>query len=303
MLSFLLILISALFFPGIIAQTKAKMSGRKGAGLLQPLRDMWRLFRKGNVYSTSSSFIFQIGGIVFFASVIMSILIVPFGDQHSVIFFQGDMVFFAYALGLGKFLLIAAALDIGSGFEGMGANREVLYSLLVEPAFFIIVGSVALLTGYSSFSDIFAHLHVSGYVGDVFGAMAIYLLVQIAMIENSRLPVDDPRTHLELTMVHEVMVLDHSGFDLALIQLGTTLKFALYGGLIANFVLPIGSPLPGQIVLYLGIQMLFAITVGLLESFRARNKLSKNPRFMATLIAVSIVAFFTVLIITQTFAN
>ncbi len=139
------------------------------------------------------------------------------GQYKGIISFDGDFVFFAYVLGVGKFFSIISALDTGSSFEGMGASREALYSMFAEPAFFILMGSFALLTGHTSFHEIFASLHFGSSISYTLGVLATFVLIMIAMIENSRMPIDDPKTHLELTMIHEVMILDNSGFDLGLI--------------------------------------------------------------------------------------
>src|ERR1022692_1531246 len=234
MISFILIILASLFFTGIIIRTKSITSGRKGPGIFQPVKDLIRLFKKGAVYSKTTSFVFQIAPSIYFASVLMAILVIPFGQHKGFISFEGDFVFFAYVLGTGKFFSIISALDTGSSFEGMGASREALFSMFAEPAFFILMGSFALLTGHSSFQGIFTAMHFGSKISYALGALATFVLVIIAMVENSRMPFDDPKTHLELTMVHEVMILDNSGFDLGMISYATTLKFALYGALIAN---------------------------------------------------------------------
>ena len=158
MLSLGLILITCIYFPGIIVKVKAIFSGRKGPGILQPWRDIFRLLKKGSVYSTSSSFIFQIGAPIYFSTVVIAALFVPFEENAALFSFTGDFVLFAYLLGLGRFLIILSALDVSSGFEGMGANREAFYSMLIEPAFFILLGALAMFTGYTSFHDIFGNL-------------------------------------------------------------------------------------------------------------------------------------------------
>jgi formate hydrogenlyase subunit 4 len=237
-MGFLLAIVTALFFPGIILRVKSIASGRKGPGILQPWKNIRVLLLKGSVISTTTSYVFRIAPVIYLATIICAILMLPFPGMPSVLGFDGDFVLFAYLLALGKFMFIVGALDTGSSFEGMGANREALYSMLAEPAFFILFGTLALLTGHTSMEQIFESFRFAGHNSFIIGFIAVYLLVQIAMIENSRMPVDDPKTHLELTMVHEVMILDHSGFDLALIQIGTALKFALYGILIANFLVP-----------------------------------------------------------------
>ena len=320
----LLVIVTALFFPGIILRIKSIASGRKGPGILQPWKNIWVLLNKGSVISTTSSYIFRIAPVVYLATIFCAILLLPFPGMPSLLGFNGDFVLFAYVLALGKFMFILGALDTGSSFEGMGANREALYSMLAEPAFFILFGTLALLTGHTSMQQIFESFQFAGHNSFIIGFIAVYLLVQIAMIENSRMPVDDPKTHLELTMIHEVMILDHSGFDLALIQIGTALKFAMYGLLIANFLVPVdagqllvnseqlimnsekgvvknvgeGWMVVMQVGVYFVVQVIFAALIGLMESFRARKKLVRNPQFIVTLSSIALVAFILVLLIT-----
>ena len=296
MLSLALIFLTSLVFTGIVIRTKSITSGRKGPGLFQPMKDVIRLWKKGAVYSETTSFIFQIAPSMHFASVVMAILVVPLGQYKGIISFNGDFVFFAYVLGIGKFFSIVSALDTGSSFEGMGASREALYSLLVEPAFFILMGSFALFTGHTSFQEIFVSLHFGSYISYALGVLATFVLIMIAMIENSRMPVDDPKTHLELTMIHEVMILDNSGFDLGMIQFAGNLKFAMYGTLIANFFVGI-LPFYYTIPIFFVVQFVFAMIVGVLESFSARFRMGHNPQFIFTLTSVSLLIFFGVLLI------
>ena len=301
MISLILIILASLFFSGIIIRTKSIASGRKGPGIFQPLKDIIRLFKKGSVYSKTTSFIFQIAPSIYFASIIMAIVVIPLGQYKGILSFEGDFVFFAYILGVGKFFSIISALDTGSSFEGMGASREALFSMFAEPAFFILMGSFALLTCHTSFQEIFASLHFGSYISYILGILATVVLVMITMVENSRMPFDDPKTHLELTMVHEVMILDNSGFDLGLISYGTSLKFAMYGALIANLFM--GSfPLYITIPLFFGMQMLFAIAVGLLESFTARFRMNHNAQYILTLSSVSLLIFLGVLLILGQFS-
>jgi len=296
MISFFLIIIASLFFTGIVIRTKSILSGRKGPGIFQPVKDIIRLFKKGAVYSETSSFVFQIAPSIYFASVVMAILVIPFGTYNSIISFEGDFVFFAYVLALGKFFMIISALDTGSAFEGMGASREALYSMLLEPAFFLLMGSMSLLTGHTSFHDIFTTLHLGSYISYALVAMATFVMIMTAMVENSRMPIDDPKTHLELTMVHEVMILDNSGFDLGLIMYAVNLKFAMYGTLIANFYFHT-FPLYITVLMFFGIQLGFAITAGLLESFTARFRMNHNAQYILTLSCISLLIFFGVLLV------
>jgi formate hydrogenlyase subunit 4 len=301
MISLLLIIVASLFFSGIIILVKSLTSGRKGPGIMQPIKDVIRLFKKSSVYSETTSFIFQIAPVIYFSSVLMAILVVPFGPVKGIISFNGDFIFFAYILALGKFFNIISAMDTGSSFEGMGASREALYSMFAEPAFFILMGSFALLTGHTSFYDIFGSLHLGSYITYALGIMAAFVMIMIAMVENSRMPMDDPKTHLELTMVHEVMILDNSGFDLGLILSAGYLKFAMYGAIITNFFIG-GLSLHLAILGFIITQVSFAVIIGLIESFMARFRMSHNAQFIFALSSVSLLIFFGVLLVLGKFA-
>jgi formate hydrogenlyase subunit 4 len=296
MLSIFLILFTSLFFTGVIIRTKSLASGRKGPGILQPVKDVIRLFRKGSVYSETTSYIFQIAPVICFSSVLMAALVVPFGSYKGIISFDGDFIFFAYILAFGKFFSIISAMDTGSSFEGMGASREALYSMFAEPAFFILMGSFALLTGHTSFHDIFMSLHLGSYITYALGIMAAFVLIMIAMVENSRMPIDDPKTHLELTMIHEVMILDNSGFDLGLILSAGFIKFAMYGTIITNFFIG-GLGLNVSLLAFFGTQISFAVIIGLIESFMARFRMNHNSQFIFALSSVSLLIFFGVLLV------
>ena len=296
MLSLILILIAAAFFTGVIIRVKSISSGRKGPGIFQPLFDVVRLFKKGVVYSETTSFDFKIAPTIYFSSVVMAMLVVPFGQSKGILSFDGDFIFFAYILALGKFFSIISAMDTGSSFEGMGASREALYSMFAEPAFFILMGSLALLTGYTNFHEMFAALHIGSYISYALAILGTFVLMMIAMVENSRMPIDDPKTHLELTMVHEVMILDNSGFDLGLILTAGYLKFAIYGALVVNLFIGV-FPYHYSIPMFFVIQFVLASGVGFIESFMARFRMSHNAQFIFVLTSVSLLIFFGALLI------
>jgi formate hydrogenlyase subunit 4 len=297
MISFILIFFCSIFFTGIVIRVKSISSGRKGPGLLQPMKDIIRLLKKGSVYSETSSFIFQIAPSIYFASLIVAVFFIPLNGEKGIISFNGDFVFFAYILAIGKFFNIISALDTGSSFEGMGSSREALYSFLVEPAFFILIGSFSLLTGYTSFYDIYNYLHFDSATAYAVAILAAFVLMMIAMIENSRMPFDDPKTHLELTMVHEVMILDNSGFDLGLILYGSSLIFVIYGSLISNLFISPHSPLIISIIMFIGIQALFAVVVGITESFIARFRMVHNAQYIFALSSASVLIYFGVMLL------
>lgn len=295
MTGFALILFAALFFDGLIVRTKSVCSGRKGPGVFQPLKDVARLMRKGAVYSPTTGWVFKAAPIVQAASVVMACAVIPLGEDGALLSFRGDFVFFAYVLALGKFFAIVGALDTGSSFEGMGAAREALYSMLAEPAFFMVVGSLSLLTGFVSFADILPAIHLSGAMSCAIAVVAAGVLLVLELIENSRLPVDDPKTHLELTMVHEAMILDNSGFDLGLILAAGYLKFAMYAALIANLF--VGSvPDAWDVPAFLAVQAASAVSIGVVESFMARARMNHNPQFVFALTSVALLLVFGVLL-------
>ncbi len=293
----IMILLTSLVFPGIITRVKSIASGRKGPGLFQPMLDILRLLKKGNVYSSTTSFIFKIAPVVYFSTILSAAFLIPFDNQPGLLSFNGDFIAFSYILALGKFFMIIAALDTGSAFEGMGASREALYSMLVEPAFFVLMASFAMFTGHTSFYEIYNSIYFGSYIAVFAGVLAAYNLFQIIMVENSRLPYDDPKTHLELTMIHEVMVLDNSGFDLALINFASSLKFVVFGALISNFFFTPDLPVYLGILIFLGIQVLMAVMVGMVESFRARYKLRNNNKAIVLFTPISILIFLSILMV------
>jgi formate hydrogenlyase subunit 4 len=299
MLAISLIILSSLIIPGIILKLKALFAGKKGPGIFQPWKDLWVLIHKGSVFSSTTSFVFQIAPVISLACIVTACLVVPFEKSGALLHFEGDFLFFTYIMALGKFFMIVAALDTGSSFEGMGANREALFSMLVEPAFFLMIAALSSLTGYFSFNDVFAHLYFSGNYSWLFLILVVFILVQLAMIENSRLPVDDPKTHLELTMIHEVMVLDYSGFDMALIHLTSYLRFAIFGTLIAVAIIQPQWDLTVKLIVYFLVQATFASIIGSLESFRARNRMKMNAQYILTFTSVALLAYILVMLMTN----
>ncbi len=292
MISILIILLCASVFSGIIIRTRSILSGRKGPKILQPLYNIWLLLRKGSVFSATSSIVSQIAPTVALAATLTAALMIPLGRSYPALFsFDADFVLFAYLLALGRFAYLATALDSGGAFQGMGASRESLFSLLVEPAFFIIMGSLALLTGNSSFSDIMYNFHNDGINGIIMGLLAAFVLFNLLIIETGRVPIDDATTHLELTMVHESMLLDISGFDFALIQINTLLKFSIFSTLIANCVIPQSLGAMPYLPLYFSVMLLCAIIVGWIESFTPRYSMLKNPSYMLAISSISFIAF------------
>ena len=285
-LNLLLALVCAPFLLTVINRTKAFVAGRHGPMWFQPYFELWKYFHKGAVYSRTTSWVFRAGPIVGLASVLMALTLVPFGNQPAPLSFQGDLILFAYLLGLMRFFTVLAALDTGSSFEGMGASREVLYSALAEPALILGLASIARETGKLSLSEMQNAVGLNLWMssGMVLAAVVAALMV-VFLTENARVPVDDPNTHLELTMIHEVMVLDHGGPDLGFIFYGAALKLWVLGLLIVDLVLPVhfgAGPLSwaaGVLVDGAGLIVL-AVVVGLIESSMARLRLVRIPQLL-----------------------
>jgi len=297
MISLLLIFSTSLWFIGVVNRVKSITASRKGPGWWQHLFDIQRLWHKELLLSPTTTWIFQWAPSIQMASLIAAASVIPIGNFPALFSFEGDFIFFVYILAASKFISILSAMDTGSAFEGMGASREAFYSMLVEPAFFVLMGSLALLNEATSFTTIFVSFSLNSQESLLISLLAAWVLMQIAMIENSRMPVDDPKTHLELTMIHEVMILDQSGPDLALLLWGQYFKFAIYGALIANLFVDPDFLFWVNLSIFLFIQVFFAMLVGLIESFRARNRMYLNPQFIFSLTGISIMIFFAVLII------
>jgi formate hydrogenlyase subunit 4 len=290
MIALLLIIITSFFTIGLIVKVKSIVSGRKGPGIFQPVKNVLVLFQKGIVYSNTSGVITRIAPVVVLVSVLVGSLIVPVAGFKPVISFNGDFVLFAYLMTLGRFMMITASFDTGSSFEGMGASREALYGLLIEPALFVLIAGLVVFTGQFSMSTLF-YLPVGVTYNLVYGIIISYVIGNITLIENSRVPVDDPKTHLELTMIHEVMVLDTSGFNLALIQIASFLKFAIFGSLIASTIIPWDLPVAWRLGLFIIVQTLFGVIIGLIESFRTRFRMNRNQQYILTVTLVSVILF------------
>lgn len=290
-LNTLLILLAALAIPGLINRTRALLAGRRGIRFAQHLYDVSLLLRKGAVYSTTTTALFRAAPSVYLGAAFVAALFIPVGDLPPLLAFDGDLVAFAYLLALGRTALVLAAMDTGSAFEGMGASREALYGALVEPALMLTFGTLALLAGHTSFAAIFATRAAGDAQLAVVLLLAAYVLVKIVFTESGRVPVDDPRTHLELTMIHEVMCLDYCGVDLAYLKIAGWLKTAVLSMLAADAVTAVICP-----HWWAAAPLAVAITglsVGVVESTQARNKLARNTTFILTIAALAALVFFT----------
>jgi formate hydrogenlyase subunit 4 len=290
----ILALILCPLLPGIINRTKAIFAGRCGQPLLQGYYDLAKLFRKGAVYSRTTTIVFRAGPIVGLAAVTAAMLIVPAGGIGGVLAFPGDLIFLAFALGLMRFMTVLAAMDAGSSFEGMGASREVQLSMLAEPALLLSLAALAVCTGGTSLTEIFTRqAGLSGSSMVPVSMLTAACLIVVFLTENARIPVDDPNTHLELTMIHEVMVLDHGGVDLGFVQYASALKLWVLGELLVNVAIPLRmGNAAADLAIALGGLAALAVAVGVIESTMARLKLVRLPQL---LVAASVLSGLAVL--------
>jgi len=293
----LLALVFAPLLLGIIHRTKAVVAGRVGQPLLQLYYDLWKLLQKGAVYSRTTTWVFRAGPVVGLGAVLVALALVPFGGIPALLAFPGDLVLFAYLLALVRFFTVIAALDTGSSFEGMGASREVTFSALAEPAVFLGLAAAARHTGTFSLSAMFAGITSESWAqaGPALVLLAAAFLV-VFLTENARIPVDDPTTHLELTMIHEVMVLDHSGPDFAMILYGSALKLWLLGTLLVGILVPVRSGAMWCDTAAAAAGMVgLAILTGLIESSMARLRLLHVPQLLVGASILSALALMLVL--------
>jgi formate hydrogenlyase subunit 4 len=291
-------LILAPLLLGIVNRTKAFIAGRRGAPLLQPYRDIAKYLRRGAVYGEVTSALFRLGPVVGLASAMAALLVTPFGGVGAGLSFSGDPIVLAGLLALGRFATVLAALDTGSSFEGMGASREVHFAVLAEPALLLALATLARVTGSFALTPLYQAITIGAWADALptFPLVAMTLLV-LALVENCRIPVDDPTTHLELTMIHEVMVLDHSGPDFGMILYAATLKVWIFGALLVGLVMPVRSGhlwLDGAAML-VGMAV-FAGVIGMISSAMARYRLVQVPQFIVGAATLSAVAFIVRLI-------
>lgn len=285
-------LVLAPLLPGFVQKTKAYFGGRTGPPLFQLYFDLFRLLRKGEVVSRTTTWIFRVAPSLILASTIIALALLPMAGRAALLPFSGDLVLFAYLLGLARFAMVLAALDTGSSFEGMGASREVAFAALAEPAFLVGLAALARLTGSLSLSDVAGAIDGGTWLqhGPVL-ALVVAALFVVYLAENARIPVDDPATHLELTMIHEVMILDHSGPDLAFLEYASALKLWLLGSVLLGIVLPLhsGDAFLDAVAFTAGM-ISVAVATGVVESTMARLRLVRVPSLLAGAVALSAIA-------------
>jgi formate hydrogenlyase subunit 4 len=267
---------------GVTGKTKALFAGRVGPPWLQAYYDLFKLFRKGSVVSTTTTWVFWAGPVVGLVTTAVAVQMIPLAGSDAPISFTGDLLLLAYLLALGRFFTATAALDTGSAFEGMGAAREVTFACLAEPAFFFGLLVLARLSGSLRLSDMLGGA-LAPHWATAGATLALVLLswFVVLLAENSRIPFDDPNTHLELTMIHEVMVLDHSGPAFGMVLYGATLKLFVFAALVVRLACPFTTGAPWlDWPIFVGGVLLVAAAVGVVESITARLRMTHVPTLL-----------------------
>ena len=286
-------LIIVLFVPflmlGVIKKTKAFWGGRYGASVFQPLYDFVKLMKKDFVISKTTSGVFRITPVIVIASALFAALFVPLASSSAIINIPAGFILFAYILGFSKFFSLIGAMDTGSSFEGMGASREACFTTIVEPSFFMLLSSIMALSGNFTFDSLSKIIEISGAYGVLICVFAVLALFIMILTEGSRVPVDDPATHLELTMIHEVMILDNSAADLALITWASGIKMLLLSSLIAAIVIPQGLSTMVSTLCYLALMFVISVIIGTIESATARIRMSHVFEFIFVMSSFALV--------------
>jgi formate hydrogenlyase subunit 4 len=292
-LELLLAVVLGPLLAGCVRRTKAAVAGRRGPPLLQAYRDLRKLCAKSAVYSHTTTWVFRAAPLLAVAGLLAALALAPAGGLPAALSFPGDFVLLVYLLAAVRFAVALAALDTGSSFEGMGASREMAFGVLAELALLLALASLVRTSGGAwSLTEITRGLGFGAWL-DSGGLLLLVAaaLFGILLVENARIPFDDPTTHLELTMIHEAMVLDHGGPDLAAIELASVLKLWLFAGLLVGIVAPVhtGSAWLDASIHAAGV-FAVGVAVGLVESAMARLPLPRVPQILLALALLALLS-------------
>jgi formate hydrogenlyase subunit 4 len=294
----LLVLLLAPLLTGLTRKVKAHLLRRQGPPLIQPYRDLIRLMRKEVVLAENASWLFRVIPYLVFAATWVAASLVPTFRTGLLFSWSADLIAIIALLGSARFYQALAGLDVGTSFGGIGSSREVMIASLAEPAMVMIVFTLALVAGSTQLSTMAGYL-TSGEVGlRVSLGLALVALIIVAIAENARIPVDNPATHLELTMVHEAMVLEYSGRHLALIELAASLKLLLYVSLIACLFTPWGMAAPDTgaawlaigVAAYLGKLAVGGVLLAVFETSIAKMRVFRVPEFLGAALMLGLLA-------------
>lgn len=284
----LLVLGLAPLLTGVIRKAKSRLTRRRGASVFQPYRDLLRLMRKEAVIAENASWIFRSAPYLIFAATWVAAALIPTFRTGLMFSWSADLIVIVALLGSARFILALAGMDIGTAFGGIGSSREMMIAAFAEPAMLLAVFTVALVAGSTQLSTVAAFMTSDAVGLRVSLALALFALIMVAIAENARIPVDNPATHLELTMVHEAMVLEYSGRHLAMIEFASFLKLLLYVSLIGAIFMPWGLAAdqagPKGVALgvlaYLGKLLAGGVLLALFETTTAKMRVFRVPDFL-----------------------
>ena len=294
----LVVLLLAPLLTGLVRKVKARLLRRRGPPLIQPYRDLARLLRKEVVLAENASWLFRVIPYLVFAATWVAAALVPTFQSGLMFSWSADLIAIIALLGSARFFLALAGLDVGTSFGGIGSSREVMIASLAEPAMLMAVFTLALIAGSTQLSTVAAFMTTSDVGLRVSLGLALFALIMVAIAENARIPVDNPATHLELTMVHEAMVLEYSGRHLALIDLASELKLLLYVSLIGCVFVPWGMAPAGAgvqvfavgLVAYLAKLAVGGFLLALFETAIAKMRVFRVPEFLGAALMLGLLA-------------
>jgi formate hydrogenlyase subunit 4 len=285
---------------GVTRKVKARLLRRIGPPTWQPYIDLWKLLHKQAVLAHNASWLYRVAPYLLFASTWVAAALVPTYASNLMFSWSADLIAIVALLATGRFALALAGMDVGTAFGGIGSSREMMISSLAEPAMILIVFTVALIAGTTQLSSI-ASTFVEGHVGlRVSLGLAMFAFVFVGIAENARIPIDNPATHLELTMVHEAMVLEYSGRHLAMIEAAAALKLVLYFSLLSCLFVPFGMATAAKNfdalllggMTYLGKIFVLAVLLPIGETAVAKMRVFRYPIFLGGAFAAAALAVF-----------
>ncbi len=297
MIALLIILIALVLTQGLINKTRAILSRRRGCQFFQAFYDLRVLMRKAPIYSHNATFVTRTAPLLSLASVLSAMVLLPLGGSYSsLISFSGDIIVFCLLLGFSRLVVVLAALDSGGSFNGLGAARSSFFALILEPSLFLLLATLCLITGYDSFSEIFASFENASLPLMILSVVVCYGIFNYALVECGKLPYDDSKTHLELTMTQEAMMLDLAGVDLGFVKLAEMLKLAIFSLLVINAGVPASVVGTDLLFIAIGAVVVIGITIGFVEFFMARTRMNKNATYITTISAIGILALIVALL-------
>jgi formate hydrogenlyase subunit 4 len=294
----LLVLALAPLLTGVVRKVKSRLTRRRGASMFQPYRDLFRLMRKEAVIAENASWVFRSAPYLIFAATWVAAALTPTFRTGLMFSWSADLIVIVALLGSARFFLALSGMDVGTAFGGIGSSREMMIAAFAEPAMLLAVFTVALVAGSTQLSSVAAFMTSDAVGLRVSLALALFALIMVAIAENARIPVDNPATHLELTMVHEAMVLEYSGRHLAMIEFASFLKLLLYVSLIGAVFLPWGLAADGAsaaqnaagVVFYLGKLFAAAVLLALFETSTAKMRVFRVPDFLGAALMLGFLA-------------